>query len=139
MVHLFPARDAEFSESVRLVVRAYEKTGSEQPLLVYQVVSGAQGLTYLFFSPMVTLKTMDDAPLRGKVIREAMGEEDAAKMLKTSAEVTASTESFLFTLNPRLSNVSKEFAAGDPDFWTPKPPKPAAPPGASPAAPAPQP
>ena len=30
-------------------------------------------------------------------------------------------ESTLLTINPKMSYVSKEFAAGDPDFWTPKP------------------
>ena len=59
-----------------------------------------------------------------------MGEENAATMLKTSAAVTATTESFLFALNPRLSYVSREFAAVDPDFWTPRPPpKPTVQPG----------
>jgi len=82
---------------------------------------------------------MDEAPTRGLAIREAMGEANAAAMLKTSAEVTASSESFLFALNPRMSYVSKEFAAADPEFWAPKPPpKPVAqPPGTAPAAPAP--
>jgi hypothetical protein len=33
-------------------------------------------------------------------------------------------------LNPRMSYISKEFAAGDPEFWIPKPPpKPAPVPG----------
>ena len=130
MVHLLPARDAEFAEAVKLVTASYEKINSDQPLVIYQVVSGAPGPVYLFFSPMVSLKTMDEAPARGKAIRESMGEENAATMLKTSAAVTASSESFLFTLNPRMSYVSKEFAVVDPDFWIPKPPaKPAAVPG----------
>ena len=143
MVRLLPARDSEFGEAVRLVKAAYEKSGSDQPLVVYQVVSGAPGPSYVFFSPMVSLKTMDDAPTRGKAMREALGEDNAAKTVKTSAEVTAASESFLFALNPRLSYVSKEFAAADPDFWTPKPPpKPptlpgAVPPGSAPGAPAP--
>ena len=29
-------------------------------------------------------------------------------------------EATLLTINPKMSYVSKEFAAGDPDFWTPK-------------------
>jgi hypothetical protein len=122
MVHLQPARDAEFADAVRLVTASYEKINSDQPLVIYQVVSGAPGPVYLFFSPMVSLKTMDEAPTRGKAIRESMGEENAASMLKTSAAVTASSESFLFALNPRLSYVSKEFAAVDGDFWILKPP-----------------
>jgi hypothetical protein len=85
---------------------------------------------------MSSLKTMDDAATRGKALRDALGEEAAAAVLKTSAEVTASSESFLFAFNPRMSSVSKEFAAADPDFWTPRPPpKPvAAPPSAIPGA-----
>jgi hypothetical protein len=138
MVRLLPARDLDFAEAVRLVKGAYEKSGSDQPLVVYQLVSGAPGPSYLFFSPMVSLKTMDDSPARGKAMREALGEEAAAKTLKTSAEVTAASESFLFALNPRLSYVSKDFTAVDPDFWTPKPPKPpAAVPAPAPAAPKP--
>jgi hypothetical protein len=136
MVRLLPARDVEFAEAVRTVRGGYEKSASDQPLVIYQIVSGAPGPAYLFLSPMVSLKTMDDAPARGRAIREAMGEDKAAQMLKTSAEVTAASESFLFTLNPRQSYVSKEFAGVDPDFWTPRPPPrpPAAPVPAPPAA-----
>lgn len=138
MVRLLPARDADFAEAVRMVKGAYEKSGSDQPLVIYQVVSGAPGPSYVFFSPMVSLKTMDDSPARGKAMREALGEDGAAKTLKTSAEVTAASESFLFALNPRLSYVSKDFIAVDPGFWTPKPPKPPASPAAPiPGAPAP--
>jgi hypothetical protein len=142
LVRLLPARDSDFAEAVRLVKGAYEKSASDQPLVIYQVISGAPGPSYLFFAPMVSLKAMDDAPSRGKAMREALGEDNAAKALKTSSEVTAASESFLFSLNPRLSYVSKEFAAIDPDFWIPKPPpKPPAAagvvPGATPAAPPP--
>jgi hypothetical protein len=133
LVRLLPARDSDFAEAVRLVKEAYEKSASDQPLIIYQVISGAPGPSYLFLAPMASLKTMDDAPARGKAMREALGEDNAAKALKTSAEVTAASESFLFSLNPRLSYVSKEFAAIDPDFWIPKPPpKPATTPGAVP-------
>jgi len=129
MVRLHPARDTEFADAIKLVTGNYEKINSDQPLVVYQVVSGAPGPTYLFFSPMASLKTMDEAPARGRAIRESMGEENVATMLKTSAAVTAASESFLFTLNPRMSYVSKEFAAVDSEFWIPKPPKPATVPG----------
>jgi len=143
LVRLLPARDSDFASAVHMVKEAYEKSGSDQPLVVYQIISGAPGPSYLFFAPMASLKAMDDAPARGKAMRDALGEDNAAKAIKTSAEVTAASESFLFALDPRLSYVSKEFAAVDPDFWTPKPPpKPptmpgTAPPGTAPATPAP--
>jgi hypothetical protein len=129
MLHLHPSRDAEFSEAVRTVSAAYEKNHTDQALVIYQVVSGAQSPTFLFFTSMASLNVMDDAGRRGKALRDALGEEGAAAVLKTSADVTASSESFLFAFNPRTSYVSKEFAAADPDFWAPKPPpKPATPP-----------
>jgi hypothetical protein len=136
MVRLHPSRDADFTGAVKVVTGAYEKINSDQPMVVYQVVSGSPGPAFLFLSPMISLKTMDEAPTRGLAIREAMGEANAAATLKTSAEVTASSESFLFALNPRMSYVSKEFAAADPEFWTPKPPpKPAVQPAGAPGAP----
>src|SRR5438045_1072607 len=101
MVRLHPSRDAEFSEAVRTVSAAYEKSNSDQPLLIYQVISGAQSPTFLFFTSMASLNTMDDAARRGKALRDALGEESAATVLKTSAAATASSESFLFALNPR--------------------------------------
>lgn len=140
MVRLHPSRDTEFFEAVRTVSAAYEKSNSDQPLVIYQIVSGAQSPTFLFFTCMASLNAMDDAARRGKALRDALGEEAAAAVLKTSAGVTAASESFLFAFNPRISYVSKEFAAADPDFWTPKPPKPATPslpanPGAAPTSP----
>lgn len=139
LVRLLPARDSEFAEAVRLVRGAYEKSGSDQPLVIYQVISGAPGPSYLFFAPMASLQAMDDAPARGKAMRDALGEDGAGKALKTSADVTAASESFLFALNPRLSYVSPEFIAADPEFWTPKPPKPATPPAVNTPGAAPQP
>jgi hypothetical protein len=41
-----------------------------------------------------------------------------------------STESNLYVLSPEMSHVSREFAAGDPQFWSPK-----SPPAAIPAKP----
>src|SRR5579872_5508186 len=35
LVRLLPARDSEFAEAVRLVRGAYEKSGSDQPLVIY--------------------------------------------------------------------------------------------------------
>src|SRR6266851_4093535 len=65
MVGLHPARDAEFADAIKLVTGNYEKINSDQPLVIYQVVSGAPGAAYFFFSPMASLKTMDEAPARG--------------------------------------------------------------------------
>ena len=36
-------------------------------------------------------------------------------------ESSANTESNLYAVDREISHVSKEFAAGDPNFWTPTP------------------
>jgi len=54
---------------------------------------------------------------------EAEGEA-AERMQQIARAARAHTESNLYAISPEKSHVSKEFAAGDPEFWTPKPPAP---------------
>jgi len=53
--------------------------------------------------------------------RQAMGDRNRQHFDMLAPEVVQSTESLLFAFNPRMSYVSKEFAAADPGFWNPKP------------------
>ncbi len=123
-------RDQEFADLAKTAVAALGKSGSDQPVAVYQVFSGAPSGMYLLFEPSASLKTLDDAPARGEAMFNAMGDAGSKRFIKSSGEIVASTESLLFTINPKMSYPPKEVAAGDPDFWTPKPAKPAAKPPA---------
>src|SRR5205807_124187 len=51
--------------------------------------------------------------------------EVAERMQQIAREAYAQTESNLYAISPEKSHVSKEFAAGDPEFWTPRPEAPA--------------
>jgi hypothetical protein len=55
-----------------------------------------------------------------------------ARYSKLQAEVVISSENTMFTINPKMSNPSKEFIAADPDFWAPTPKPAAAKPAAKP-------
>jgi hypothetical protein len=123
-------RDQEFVDLAKTAVAALGKSGSDQPVAVYQVVSGAPNGMFLLFEPSSSLKTLDDAPARGEAMMNAMGDAGSKRFIKSSGETLASTESLLFTINPKMSYPPKEVAAGDPNFWTPKPAKPAAKPAA---------
>lgn len=124
--------DAEFAELAKTAIEAADKSVSDQPVAVYQVVSGMAAGTYLLMEPAASLKAFDDAPARSRALMQAMGESGARKFLKNAGEIIAGEEPVLFAIDPSMSYVSKEFAAGDPEFWTPKPaklsakPKPAA-------------
>jgi len=73
MVRLHPARDAEFADAIKLVTGNYEKINSDQPLVVYQCFRGIRRPTFSFSDGL--LKTLDEAPARGRAIRESMAKE----------------------------------------------------------------
>jgi hypothetical protein len=113
--------DADLAQIAKLLIDGDEKSNSDQPVLTYQAISGGPSGTYLIFSPMDSLAHMDAAPARLAAARQAMGERNRQRLDALALEVVQSSESLLFAFNPRMSYVSKEFAAGDPEFWNPKP------------------
>jgi hypothetical protein len=113
--------DMEFAELAKTALEAAEKAASDQPVAVYQVISGMAAGTYMLMEPAASFKALDDAPARSRALMQAMGESGARKFLKSAGEVIVNEESLLFAIDPKMSYVSKEFAAGDPEFWTPKP------------------
>lgn len=113
--------DADLVQLSKLLADGYEKSNSDQPVLIYQVVSGGPSGTYLLFSPMDSLAHLDLAPARVAAARQAMGERNQKRFDALAQDVVQLTESLLFAFDPRMSYVSKEFAAADPEFWNPKP------------------
>ncbi len=126
--------DADFTQAVKIVRDAYEQVRPEFSWGVYQVTSGAPAGTYLVLVPLKSLEELDAGLARAKALQEAEGEENVKKMQKLGSEGFLSTETNIFSLSPKMSYVPKEWAASDPDFWTPKP-KAAAKPMPAPAEP----
>ena len=116
-----PGHDAEFAEIGRMAVDALQKSMSDQPVAVYQVVSGLPTGTYLLFEPAASLKTMDSESDRDRGMLQAMGDSGMRRYTKSVSDNVSSEESLLFSISPRMSYVSKEFAAADPSFWNPEP------------------
>jgi hypothetical protein len=77
--------------------------------------------TFLVFVPMHALKQNDDLLDWRRSLHEAEGEEAAQRMEQIAKDAYASTESNLYFISPETSHVSKDFADGDPGFWSPKP------------------
>ncbi len=114
-------KDAEFAAGGKMFQDAFEKLKSPQPYAMYQVIMGAPEGTYLLFSPRKSLKEVDDDFANQGALMQAFGEENMKNLMKSTGDVFLSMESNVYAFNPNMSNVSKEFAAGDPKFWTPKP------------------
>ena len=119
-VRLRPGHESDFAEAFQKLSAAYEKTESNIPWVVYQVNVGMPSPAFLVFVPMKALGQNDDLLARRESLHEAEGEA-AERMQQIAREAYASTESNLYVVSPETSHVSKEFAAGDPQFWSPKP------------------
>lgn len=114
-------RDADFAAGAKMFYNAFEKMKREQPYVMYQVMLGVPEGTYLLFSPMKSLKEIDDEMANEKAFLDAMGAENMSQLQKGMGEVFVFMESNVYSFNPKMSYVGKEFAALDPAFWSPKP------------------
>jgi hypothetical protein len=99
------------------------------------VAYGAPDGTYLALSADDSMADIDKGYMENKKFRDAMGEEGMKHLREMMTETVDSSESELFSINPKQSSPRAEWVKDDPDFWKPKPAaKAAAPAAAKPAA-----
>lgn len=108
--------ETEFSELVQRRQLTFDSTNVDRPQMAYQVVSGAQSGTWLFLTPVASLRTFDNGFARTPVYAEGIPR-------GKSADSELSREHLLFRLQPRFSRVSDEFGAPDAEFWNTRPPQ----------------
>jgi hypothetical protein len=125
-VRVRPGQDDQYAEYVRnLTNAARTKAKAELHIAAFQVIAGSPSTTYMFFRPMKSLAEYD---LRiGPRVREAMSDDQKKKADKLAGETVVFSETSVYAFNPQMSYVPKDFVAGDPTFWTPKPEAPARP------------
>ena len=119
-VRLFPGHESDFVETLKLLRAAYEKTNSNTPWAVYQANMGTQYATFLIFTPLIALQEIDDLLAAKDALRDAEGADGEQRLQQIAREAYASAESTLYVVHPQTSHVPKEFAARNPDFWSPK-------------------
>ena len=117
LYRMHPGDEALFAQVVKLQRARNDSINLDRPELAYEVVTGVISGTYVFVAPLPTLKTLDDALARTPAYAESVRETGK----KVAAEAEISLERMLFRIEPSLSYVSEEFAAGDPKFWNPQP------------------
>ena len=120
-VRIRPGHDAEYAEYVSSVANvAREKARVDDfHVACFQVISGAQGGTYMFFRPMKSLAEMDQNI--GRKVRAAMSDDMRKSADKTTADAVIVSETSTYAFDPSMSYVPKEMAAQNPGFWNPKP------------------
>jgi hypothetical protein len=120
-VRLNPGHERDFVEAFRILSAAYEKIKADTPWVVYQVNVGMPSPAFLVFMPLRELRQNDDLLNWRKDLREAEGEDAVNQTAQIAREAYAATESNLYAISPKTSHVSRDFADGDPDFWSTKP------------------
>jgi hypothetical protein len=118
-VRLHPGHEGEFAEAFQKLGAAYERAESDLPWVVYQGNAGMPLPAFFVFMPMKTLTQNDDLLNEGARLKEA-DTETAERMEQISREAFAYTETNLYAIRPDKSCVSKNFAAGAPEFWMPQ-------------------
>lgn len=119
-IRVKPGHEAQFPDVVKILKAGYEKANLTLHWAIYQISSGMATPTFLVFIPMKSLDEVDAAASRSKTLQEAEGEENVKKLQTIAADAYVSVESNIFAFNPKMSYPSKEWAAGDPEFWKPK-------------------
>jgi hypothetical protein len=109
--------EEEFGELVKLRRASYDSINLDRPDLAYEVLSGAPSGTYIFLSPVVSLKAMDGGVANTPVYAEGIVEARAKARSKTAPQNEIGREHLLFRVEPRLSYLTDDFVSADPDFW----------------------
>jgi hypothetical protein len=130
--HVKAGHTADWHKLGKMVKDAHEKGGTSAHWSMYEVAYGAPDGTYLAISADDSMADIDKGYMEDKKFRDAMGEDGMKELHRLFAETVDSSESELFSINPKQSYPRAEWVKTDPDFWKPKPA--AAKPAAAPAA-----
>ncbi len=106
--HVQPGQEPQFVGLVKSRRAGLDSVNIDRPDIAYQVISGAPSGTFVFLTPLTTLKTIDEAIVKLQGVSGNIGEKDIRH------------ESTLLCIEPSISYVSDDFAAGDSPFWRAK-------------------
>jgi hypothetical protein len=102
---------------VKLRRQALDSINLNRPDIAYQVISGAESGTYIFLGPLVSLATLDTGLANSPVYADGIADASIEARRKIAADGEMSRENLLFRIDPRISNVSEEFASEESEFW----------------------
>lgn len=124
MVVVKPGYAGDFAEQWRDIVAAHVASKMDEHWAVYEVASGAAAGTFLFFYPSESLATLDasGAKHRAAAYRDAVGERGRARSNEMTRDAILSQQNRILAFSPKMSYLDKDWIAGDPAFWTVKPP-----------------
>ena len=118
-----PGHGAAFAAQWRDIIEAHSKAKLDEHWAVYEVTSGGQAGTYMFFYAFDSLATLDASGAKhaASAYRDAMGEAGRAANTRMNQDAIEWQQNRLFAFSPKMSHLSKAWTDVDPDFWMPRP------------------
>jgi hypothetical protein len=119
-----PGYAGEFIERWQEVIAAHTKATLDEHWAVYEITSGGQVGTYLFFYALDSLAPLDEsaAKHRATAYRDAVGEGGRSKNNEMSRSAIDWQQNRIFAFSPKMSYLNKTWIDVDPPFWAPQPP-----------------
>lgn len=121
VVRVFHGHERDFEESQRVVRAVRERAGAADNRAVYQVVSGEAANTFMVFSPFRSFREAGEA-LGPFGQDDDFDDETRARLRDLRSVAVQNSETFVFSINPPMSNPAGEWIADDPEFWRSSPP-----------------
>ena len=83
------------------------------------MISGLPEPAFVIVTPMQSLDEIDDVFEAGQALKKAEGGAVEQHLQELARIAYGTSDTRLFLVGPKMSHVSKELAATDPDFWSP--------------------
>ena len=122
LVTVRSGHEREFEEIHRTLRSVRQRASAADNRVIYQVVSGMAKNTYLIFSAYQTLQIAGSA--LDPPVEDYTGEVDdstRSRLDEDSRVAITSSEAWVFSVNPQISNPAGEWIVEDPGFWRSSP------------------
>jgi hypothetical protein len=118
-VFAHPGYERAFMETEWSLSEASEKVHARSAWAVYEVVGGLPEPSFVVVTPMQSLQDIDGIVEASRSLKATEGGALEQHLQELARIAYGTSDTRLFGVGPRLSHVSKKFAAGDSDFWAP--------------------
>lgn len=121
IVNVLQGHEHDYEESQRILRGVRERAAAADNRAVYQVTSGMPLNTYLTLSPYHSFRDTGES-LDGLVDYDDLDDSVRSRVRELLSISVASSQTFIFAVEPAISNPAGEWIADDPEFWKSSPP-----------------
>lgn len=118
-VFAHPGYERAFMETQWALSEASQKAHAQAAWAVYEVLGGLPEPAFVIVTPMASLQEIDDIFQTSESLKKSEGGAIQQHLQELARIAYGTSDTRLFSVGPRMSHVSKNFAAGDAEFWNP--------------------